>query len=75
MERNHLCNFRRGYYEEQFCEIILNLGQWFRSRCCLKDFLSGALAAVLSGGAEAIMGNIHVKLNGIWTSGSGGDVF
>ena len=24
-ERNHLCNFRRGYYEEQFCKIILNL--------------------------------------------------
>ena len=22
--------FGRGYYEEQFCEIILNLGQWFR---------------------------------------------
>ena len=44
-ERNHLCNFGRGYQEEQFCEIILNLGQWFR--CCLKDFLSGALAALL----------------------------
>ena len=27
MERNHLCNFGRGYYEEQFCVIILNLGQ------------------------------------------------
>ena len=23
-ECNHLCNFGRGYYEEQFCEIILN---------------------------------------------------
>ena len=22
-ERNHLCNFGREYYEEQFCEIIL----------------------------------------------------
>ena len=42
---NHLCNFGTGYYEEQFCEIILNLGQWFR--CRLKDFLSGALAALL----------------------------
>ena len=46
-ECNHLCNFGRGYYEQQFCEIILNLGHWFRSRCCLKDFLSGALAALL----------------------------
>ena len=24
-ERNHLCKFDRGYQEEQFCEIILNL--------------------------------------------------
>ena len=24
-EQNHLCNFGRGCYEEQFCEIILNL--------------------------------------------------
>ena len=29
-EQNHLCNFGRGYYEEQFCKIILNLDQWFR---------------------------------------------
>ena len=51
-KRNHLCNFGRGYYEEQLCEIILNLGQWFRRICCLKDFLSGALAALLFSGAE-----------------------
>ena len=44
-ECNHLYNWRRGYYEEKFCEIILNLGLWFR--CRLKDFLSGALAALL----------------------------
>ena len=24
VEGNHLCNFGRGYYEEQFCEINLN---------------------------------------------------
>ena len=47
-------NFGREYYEEQFCEIILNLGQWYR-RCCLKDFLSGALEALLLGGAEPFM--------------------
>ena len=23
---NHLCNFGRGHYEEQFCEFILILG-------------------------------------------------
>ena len=28
VERKHLCNFGRVYYEEQFCEIILNLDQW-----------------------------------------------
>ena len=34
-----LCNFGRGHYEEHFCEIILNLDQWFRRRCHLKIFL------------------------------------
>ena len=53
-ERNHLCNFSRGYYEKKFCEIILNLGQWFR-RCCLNDFLSGGLGALLFGGVEPFM--------------------
>ena len=51
-ERNHFCNFGRGYHEEQFCEIILNLDQWFRRRCVLKIFLSGALTALLFSGAE-----------------------
>ena len=37
-QRNHLCNFGKGYYEEQFCELILNLDKWFR-RCHLKIFL------------------------------------
>ena len=50
-----LCNFGRAYYEKLFCEIILNLGQWFRRRCRLKDFLSGAMAALLFGGAEPLM--------------------
>ena len=68
-EWNLLCNIGRGYYEEPFCEIVLNLGQWFR-KCCFKDFLSRALAALLFGGAEPFMQfwkrasqeNIHVKL-------------
>ena len=33
-EWNHLCNFGRGYHEEQFCKIISNLDQCFR-RCHL----------------------------------------
>ena len=53
-EHNHLCKFGRGSYEEQFCEIILNLGKWFRRRCCLKYFLSGALEALLFGGSEPL---------------------
>ena len=53
-ERKHLYNFGRGYHEEQFCEIILNFGQWFR-RCRLKDFLSRALPALLFSGAEPLM--------------------
>ena len=51
MEQNHFCNLGRGCNEEQSREIILNLGQWFR-RCRLKDFLSGAVAALLFGGAN-----------------------
>ena len=54
VERNHLCNFGRGYNEEQFCEIILILGQWFR-RCHLNDFLSGALATLLFRGVGPFM--------------------
>ena len=51
-EQNHLCNFGRGHQEEQFCEIILNLDQWFKRRCRLKCFLTGALAALLFSTAE-----------------------
>ena len=35
-EQNHLCNFGRGYLEEQFCEIILNFDQWYRGRFHVK---------------------------------------
>ena len=38
-EQNHLCKFDKRCYEEQFCEIILNLDQWLRRKCCLKIFL------------------------------------
>ena len=34
-----LVQFSRRYHEEQFCEIILNLDQWFRRKCILKVFL------------------------------------
>ena len=31
-EWSHEYKFGKGHYEEQFCEIILNLDQWFRAR-------------------------------------------
>ena len=34
-----MCNFGRGYQEEQLSEIILNLDQCFRRRCVLKIYL------------------------------------
>ena len=55
VEQNYLCNFGKGHYEEQFCEFNSNLGQWFRRRCRLKCFLSGALAALVFSGAEPFM--------------------
>ena len=54
-ERNHFCNFGRGYPEEQFWEMFFNLDQWFRKRCHLKDFLSGALLALVFSEAEPFM--------------------
>ena len=38
-DRNHLCNFDIRHHDEQFCEIILNLDQWFRRKCSLNVFL------------------------------------
>ena len=49
-ESNHLGNFDRGHYEEHFYEITLNLDQWFR--CCLRHFLSRALAVIWFAGVE-----------------------
>ena len=54
-ERNHLCNFGRECYEDQFSEIILNFGQWFKRRCCFKDFLYEALASLLFSGPKSFM--------------------
>ena len=54
-ERNYLGNFGRGCYAKQLCEIIFNLGQWFRRRCRLNDFLSGALVDLQFGRANSFM--------------------
>ena len=57
-EWNHLCNFGKGYQDEQFCEIILNLDQCIRRRCVLKIFLiwgSGSAYVQLSRTIWAIL--------------------
>ena len=33
-----MCNFGRVHHEKHFCEIILNLDQWFKRKWCLKIF-------------------------------------
>ena len=50
-------NFGRGPYEEYECEILLNLGQQFKKRCPIKNFLFFALAAIMfrSGTVGAIL--------------------
>ena len=64
-----MCNFGRRHHEEQFCEIILNLDQWFKRRCSLKILLicssvglsvqwSGTICAIL---VEVIKRNNSVK--------------
>ena len=52
---NHMCYFGRWHYQKRFCEIILKLDQWFRRRCCLKTFLSRALAAPLFSRVESFV--------------------
>ena len=44
--------FGGGHYEEQLCEIILNLTSG-SGECHLKFFLSRALVALLFGGVES----------------------
>ena len=37
---NHLGNLGGGHYGHYYsCEMVLNLDQWFRIKCCLKMFL------------------------------------
>ena len=62
--------FGRRHHLEQFCEIILNLDQWFRRRCLLNTFhnwspgspavqQSGTICAIL---VEGMKRNNSVKL-------------
>ena len=47
--------FGRRHHEEQFCEIISNLDQWFWWRCPLKIFLNLNSGALLFSGVEPFM--------------------
>ena len=44
--------FCKEQCEEQFCEFILYLDQWFRRRCRFNQFLSRALAVPLFRGGK-----------------------
>ena len=52
--KNNLCNFGTRHYEKTFCEVILNLTQWFRRRGCLKIFL------IYSSGDHFVQGSIAI---------------
>ena len=76
MDQILLGNFGRRHHEEQSCEIILNLDQWFRRKCRLKVFFiwssgspfvqqRGTIDAIL---VEGIIRNNSVKLFWPWLS-------
>ena len=78
VEPNHLYNFCRGYQEEHFYEIILNLDQWFR-RCLLKIcfmwssaglFFSGHLCEVILYFNQWSRRRCRLKKFLIWSSSS-----
>ena len=54
-----MCKFGRGYYEEQLCEIILNLGFLILSSGSYFVQRSRTICAIL---VEGIMRNNSVKL-------------
>ena len=69
-ERTFLRNFGRGHYEEQFCEFILNLGQWFRRKVSKGAKIRNQLklfkkVLIWSSGSPPIQwsGTIHAILN------------
>ena len=49
---NHLCKDNRGHDEEHFCEMKLNLDQWYRRRYPLKTFLIQCSGNPLSSGVH-----------------------
>ena len=56
-KQNHQCNFGKGHFWEQFCEIIIYFDQLFRRRCHLKIFLIYS-----SGGPFVKQAEIFVQL-------------
>ena len=64
--------FGNRHHEEQFCELILSLDQWFRKRCHLKTLLIKSSSSpfvqrsetILVMLVKGIMGNNSVSL--VW---------
>ena len=46
-------NYARGHDDEHFCEIVLNLDQQVRRKCCLKIFL------IKSSGCHFCLGGVE----------------
>ena len=47
VERNHFCNFGRGYKEKQFCELIFKFGLVVQEEMSFEDFIYLELLAAL----------------------------
>ena len=72
MEQTHLCKFGRQHHEEQFCENILNMEQWFRRICRLKVFIIWSSVALLFSGAELF---VHFCKRHFWKGTIFGNYF
>ena len=68
-ERNHLCFFGSGHYEEQFLWNYFEFEPVVQEAMSLKRFLIWSSGSHPVQWKEGIMGNIRVKLYEIWTIG------
>ena len=59
---------KKGYIIKNKCEIILDVGQWFRSRCCLEIILFLTLRANLFTRVEPIFLFLALVSDNEWNS-------
>ena len=58
-----MCNFGTGYYEEQFCEIILK-DQWLWRKCCEDKEISFKDNSIFgSGGHVNCSAGLNILIN------------